>query len=59
MVAPFYGNPSTTIISCYSPINACDEMDRITFYNKLFSFACSIPKHNILISDGVINAQNR
>ena len=33
MVATFNGNPSTTIISCYSPTYVSDEMDLITFYN--------------------------
>ena len=35
MYASFNGNPCTTIISCYSPTNASDETDIIT-YNELF-----------------------
>ena len=57
MVATFNGKPSTTIISCYSPINASDEMDLITFYNKLSSLVSSISKHNILIIGEDMNTQ--
>ena len=35
MVAAFNGNPSATIISCYSPTNVSEETDRIAFYNVL------------------------
>ena len=45
MVATFNGNPSTTIISFYSPTNASDETDRITFYDELSCLVRSIPKH--------------
>ena len=57
LVATFNGNPSTTIISCYSPTNVSDEMDLITFYNELYSLVCRIPKHNILIIGRDMNAQ--
>ena len=57
MVAMFNSSPSTTIISCYSLTNASDERDLNTFYNKLSSFVHSIPKHNILIISGDMNAQ--
>ena len=57
MVVIFNSNPSTTIISFYSPTNVSDEMDFITFYNELSSFVCSIPKHNNLIISGNTNAQ--
>ena len=43
-------------ISCYNPTNASDEMNLITFYNKLFSLVHSIPKHVIIIG-GDMNAQ--
>ena len=56
MVAVFNGNPSTTIISCYSPPNVSDETDLIAFYNKLSSLVRCIQRHNILIS-GDMNAQ--
>ena len=35
MVATFNGNPSVTIISCYSPTNVSEKTEIITFYNKL------------------------
>ena len=56
MVAIFNSNPSTMIISCYSPTNASDEKDPDTFYNELSSLVYSIPKHNILIFKGDMNA---
>ena len=57
MISTFNGNTSTTIISCYSPINACDETDFITFNKRLSSLVRSIPKHNALIIGGDRNAQ--
>ena len=57
MVATFNCNPYTTIISCNSPTNASDRMNLISFYNKLSSLVHSIPKHNILLICGDMNAQ--
>ena len=57
MVATFNGNPSTSIISCYSPTNVSEETDLIAFYNELSSLIRSISKHNILIIGGDMNAQ--
>ena len=57
MVAMFNGNPSTTIISCYTPTNVSDKTNLITFYNELSSLVHSIPKHNVLIINRDINAQ--
>ena len=57
MIATFNGNPSTTIISCYSPTNVIDETDLIAFYNELYSLVRSITKHNVLIIGGDRNAQ--
>ena len=57
MVATFNGNPSTTIISCYSPTNVRDETDLIAFYNELSSLVLCIPKQNVLIIGGDMNAQ--
>ena len=56
IVATFNSNPSTTIISCYSPTNVSDEMD-LNFYKKLSSVVCSIPKHKVLIIGGDKNIQ--
>ena len=57
IVATLNSNSSTTIISCYSPTKANDEKDLDTFYNKLSSLVRSIPKHNVLIIGGDINAK--
>ena len=54
MVTTFNDNSSTKIIY-YSPTNASDETDLITFYNELSSLVHSIPKHNVLIIGGDIN----
>ena len=57
MVAKFNSNPGTMIISCYSPTNASDETDLISFYNELYSLVRSISKRNVLIICGDMNAQ--
>ena len=57
MVATFNGNPRATIISCYSPTNISEETELITFYDELSSLARSIPKHNLLVIGGDVNAQ--
>ena len=46
MVATLNGNPSATIISCYSPTNVSEETDLVTFYNELSSLVRSIPKQH-------------
>ena len=40
-----------------APTYVSDEMDIITFYNELCSFAQQIHKHNMLIIKGDMNAQ--
>ena len=57
MVATFNGNPSATIISCYSPTNVSEETELITFYDELSALVHSIPKHNVLLIGGDMNAQ--
>ena len=57
MVATFNGNPKATIISCYSPTNVSDETELVTFYEELSSLVRSIPKHNLLVIGGDMNAQ--
>ena len=57
MVATFNGNPRTTIISCYSPTNVSEETELIAFYDELSSLVRSIPKHNVLVIGGDMNAQ--
>ena len=57
MVATFNGNPKATIISCYSPTNVSEETELVTFYKKVSSLVRSIPKHNLLVIGGDMNAQ--
>ena len=57
MAATFNGNPRATIISCYSRTNVSEETELVTFYDELFSLVCSIPKHNMLVIGGDMNAQ--
>ena len=49
--------PRTKIISWCSPTNASDETDTITVYNQLSPLVWHIPKHNVLIIGGDVNAQ--
>ena len=57
MAAMFNGNPKATIISCYSPTNISEETELVTFYEELSSLVRSIPKHNLLVIGGDMNAQ--
>ena len=56
MVATFNGNPGTKIIPCNNLSNAGDETNLYT-YNELSSLLCNIPKRNVVIIRGVMNAQ--
>ena len=56
MVATFNGNPQTTVICCYSPTNVSDEAEVEEFYADLSSVTRQVPKHNILIIGGDLNA---
>ena len=56
MVATFNGNPSAKIIFCYNPTNVREKTDLITFYKELPSLVHSIPKHNVLVIGGDMNA---
>ena len=57
VAATFNGNPRATIIPCYSPTNVSEETELVTFYDELSSLVRSIPKHNMLVFGGDINAQ--
>ena len=59
MVATFNGKPRATIISCYSPTNVSEETELVAFYDELSSLVRSIPKHNVLVIGGDMNAQIR
>ena len=57
MAAKFYGNhKATTIISCNSSTNVSEETELAAFYEELFSIVRSIPKHNLLVIGGDMNA---
>ena len=49
MLATFNGNPSTTIISCYSSTITCDETDVDTFYNERLNVLTIRREMNALI----------
>ena len=57
MVASFNGNPCTTVISCYSPTNVTNEEEVIEFYHNLTDLTNAIPKHNVKIIGGDMNAK--
>ena len=57
LVATFQGNPEPILISCYSPTNIVDGQEVIDFYDDLSSLIRSVPKHNVLIIGGNLNAQ--
>ena len=57
IIASFNRNPAVTIISCYSPTNVSDEENKYEFYNELTAITRSIPKPNILLVDGDMNAR--
>ena len=54
MAATFNGNPRETIIFCYSPNNVNEET---AFYDEVSSLVRSIPKHNVQVIGGDMNAQ--
>ena len=56
MCTTFNGNPYITIFSPNSSTNASDKTDIFIFYNGLSYFARHIPKHNVLIIHGDMNA---
>ena len=57
MIATFNGNPQTSIISCYSPTNTADEDVAKKFYEDLTDLIKLIPKHNVKIVGGDMNAK--
>ena len=59
LAATFNGNPRAIIISCYSPTNVSEETELVAFYDELSSLVRSIPKHNLLVISGDMNAQIR
>ena len=54
IIATFEGNPKTTIIFHYAPVQGNDKTDQ--HYNQLSTAVKQVPKHNILIVLGDFNA---
>ena len=57
MAVTFNGNPRAAIIFCYSPTNVSEETELVAFYDELSFLVRSIPKHNVLVIGGDMNAQ--
>ena len=57
ILASFSRNPETTIISCSSPTNVSEDSIAEDFYSQLSTLIKQIPKHNITIVCGDINAK--
>ena len=57
MKTTFNGNPAVTIISFYSPTNVSNTEDKDQFYSELTLLTRSIPKHNLIIIGGGMNAR--
>ena len=57
MIATFNGNPKVTVVPCYSPTNCSDEEEAKEFYDQLKELIKQVPKHNILLIGGGMNAK--
>ena len=57
LAASSNGNHRATIISCYSPTNVSEETELVAYYDELSSLVRSLPKHNLLVIGGDMNAQ--
>ena len=57
LIATFNGNPATTVISCYSPTNVTTPEEREDFYVELTELTKKIPKHNVTLITGDMNAR--
>ena len=57
IIATFNGNPSTTILCCYSSTNVSEDFIAEQLYSELASLINQIPKHHVTIVAGDMNAQ--
>ena len=57
MCTTYYSNRRKMPVFCYNPANITVVTYINTFYNLLFSLVYLIPKHNVLIMNGYVNAQ--
>ena len=57
MIAIFNGNPKCTVISTYSQTNVTSEDTMQEYYSELTTLIHQVPKHNVLLLRGDMNAQ--
>ncbi|XP_046841942.1 uncharacterized protein LOC124436059 [Xenia sp. Carnegie-2017] len=57
IIADFKGNPTSTVISCYSPHNSSSEDELNDFYSTLRSSLEQVLAHNFLLVAGDVNAK--
>ena len=57
MIATSNGDPKVTVVPCYSPTNCSDEEEAKEFYDQLKELIKQVPKHNILLIGGDMNAK--
>ena len=57
MIVTFNGNPKVTVVSCYSPTNCSEEEEAQEFYDQLTELIKQVPKHNVMLIDGDMNAK--
>ena len=57
LMATFEGNPKTTVISSYSPTDCTEDKIAEEFYTQLQTTLNQIPKHNVSIIAGDMNAK--
>ena len=54
-----FGNPTTTVLCCYSPHNEQQQEEVAAFYQELSIKINTIPAHNLVMIGGDFNAQLR
>ena len=57
LMTRFKGNPEVSVVSCYSPTNCSPDSEAENFYNLLSDVCKQIPKHDIMVVCGDMNAQ--
>ena len=57
MIATFNGKLKVTVVSCYSPTNCSEAEEAQDFYDQLTELIKQVPKHNVLLIGGDMNAK--
>ena len=57
LIATLNRNPAATVISCYSPTNVSPVEEREEFYVNIAELTKKIPKHNVTLIGGDMNAR--